>query len=301
MKCLALEESVQKLVECLKALPNFSKQILLLPMQNGVKSINIVEKEVKNIPNFTVLGGIVAYGVLWKDKACFHRSTEGYVYLEKPKATNEIFTEFVTALQKCCEVRATDKIGEIMYGKLIVNLINSVNALSDITVGHMLDDPYYRRIWGAAITEAISVFTKSGVPFASVMDLPIKRFPSLLGSSILWTLFKLVRKQDKTGYSSMAQDLQKNRATEIDFINGEVTDVAAANGLSAPINTKIIKLIKMMEENNSAGKKRTLRIPTSGKELAQQIGIPPKGLFCVDNIIVGTLLVVVYACYRMWF
>ena len=45
----------------------------------------------------------------------------------------------------------------------------------------------------------------------------------------------------------MWQDLELKRKTEIDFLNGEIIQLAKNCGVSAPWNEKIVNLIKLAE------------------------------------------------------
>ena len=57
-------------------------------------------------------------------------------------------------------------------------------------------------------------------------------------------------KIDAEARSSMWEDLQAGRRTEIDYINGAVVALATQHGLEAPINRKIIELIQAAENQN---------------------------------------------------
>lgn len=83
-------------------------------------------------PSNSLVGGIVTFGVLWRDLATFHQSTDGPIYLEKPKNGDKIFEQFVEALSTAFPVITSPDIRGIMYGKLLVNLVNAVNALSGL-------------------------------------------------------------------------------------------------------------------------------------------------------------------------
>ena len=47
--------------------------------------------------------------------------------------------------------------------------------------------------------------------------------------------------------SSTAQDLAKNKATEIDFLNGKIVEKAKKYNINAPINEMLYSIIKMRE------------------------------------------------------
>jgi len=45
----------------------------------------------------------------------------------------------------------------------------------------------------------------------------------------------------------MADDLAKGRKTEVDWINGEVLRLAAAQGKPAPVNRRLVELVREAE------------------------------------------------------
>ena len=50
--------------------------------------------------------------------------------------------------------------------------------------------------------------------------------------------------------TSMWQSLSRGKSTEIDYINGEIVNLARKNNLKAPINTKLVELIKEAERKH---------------------------------------------------
>jgi 2-dehydropantoate 2-reductase len=72
---------------------------------------------------------------------------------------------------------------------------------------------------------------------------------------------------DPQARSSMWQDLQQGRKTEIDYINGEIVALAKKNRLYAPINSEITDLIKEVETQGGGSPK----MPAI--EMAKRLGI----------------------------
>jgi len=54
-------------------------------------------------------------------------------------------------------------------------------------------------------------------------------------------------KIDAKARSSMSDDLAQGRTTEVDYINGELVALADRLGIEAPINRKIVELIREAE------------------------------------------------------
>ncbi len=66
-------------------------------------------------------------------------------------------------------------------------------------------------------------------------------------------------RMDPTARSSMWEDLQAGRRTEVDYLNGAVVALAEKAGLDAPANRRIVALVHDAEQGRAAGMK--------GKEL----------------------------------
>jgi len=302
MKCLVLEESVHNLVECVNLLGKPKKRIILVGLQNGVKSLEMIKLSLgDHADSFIVVGGIVGFGVRWRDNATFQQTTEYALYFEKPTNISEDeqinFDVFVHAIRSTgfdVIVKNYENMREIMYGKLLVNLINAINAFSGVNVGTMLDDKYYRLIWGACIREGLEIYDREGIVPANTLKLPIRFLPIFLGSNIIFYFVAKFQKQERDGYSSMAQDIQKGRKTEINFLNGELVDLAEKSGISAPLNEKIIKVIKNVEKQGFQNTK-------SGKEWAKELGVPIPGFFSVDTFIILGFIAVLVFVFRFWF
>ena len=54
-------------------------------------------------------------------------------------------------------------------------------------------------------------------------------------------------KVDPEARSSMWEDLQRGRPTEVDWLNGEIVDLARKVGVDAPLNARIVALVHEAE------------------------------------------------------
>jgi 2-dehydropantoate 2-reductase len=64
-------------------------------------------------------------------------------------------------------------------------------------------------------------------------------------------------KIDPEARSSMWQDLQRGRRTEIDYLQGLITEIADRRGLKAPLSRHIVALIKRAEASGRGSPKLT--------------------------------------------
>ena len=72
----------------------------------------------------------------------------------------------------------------------------------------------------------------------ALLRLPDPIFDALLGRTM---------KIDPEARSSMWEDLQRGRRTEIDYLQGVITEIAERRGLDAPLSRRIVELIRRAE------------------------------------------------------
>ena len=72
----------------------------------------------------------------------------------------------------------------------------------------------------------------------SLLRLPDAAFEILLGRTM---------KIDPEARSSMAEDLQRGRRTEVDYLQGVIVELAERHGLQVPLSRRIVGLIKRAE------------------------------------------------------
>ena len=56
-----------------------------------------------------------------------------------------------------------------------------------------------------------------------------------------------------TGKTSMLQDAEAGRKTEVEIFSGKVVSLAAAYGLTAPVNETVQRIIAVIESRSGAG------------------------------------------------
>jgi 2-dehydropantoate 2-reductase len=137
----------------------------------------------------------------------------------------------------------------VMWGKLVFNLNNAINALSGLTILEELKQRDYRRVFAAAIIEMLDLLDLAGIEPARIGRFGPRQLVHVIGSPdfIFNKLFLRVQKIDPKGRGSMADDFAAGRPTEIDYLNGEVVRLAERLGRKAPVNAAITALVKQHE------------------------------------------------------
>jgi 2-dehydropantoate 2-reductase len=131
----------------------------------------------------------------------------------------------------------------VQWGKLLVNLNNALNTLYGGTLRSGLMQRDYRRVLSAQMSEAIGIIHGAGEMTASFgkaspeQTLKILKLPNWLFSIVMNFILKI----DESARSSMLDDLEMGRESEIDYLQGTITQLAKDTGQAAPINEAVYK------------------------------------------------------------
>ena len=68
-------------------------------------------------------------------------------------------------------------------------------------------------------------------------------------------LLESARKAGSAGEPSFGQDVRKGRRTEIDYLNGYVSDMGRRSGVPTPFNDKIVEIVHDLGINFTGAKK----------------------------------------------
>lgn len=143
-----------------------------------------------------------------------------------------------------------DNITGVQWGKLLVNLNNALVALSNLPLREQLSQRPWRALFADQWREALRVVKAEGIDPVSTTPLPasltpfILKLPDALFQRIAASMVKI----DPTARSSMWEDLQRGRRTEIDHLQGLIVTLAERHGLQAPLAARIVKLIRSAEQ-----------------------------------------------------
>ena len=212
---------------------------LVVSLQNGIDN---TARIAAIAPSMKTLAGMVGYTVVQPAPCHAHRATGGRLYLRR----NTVTREMALLLNACgLATELADDMQSVQWGKLLLNLNNPVNALSDLPLRAQLLDRDYRRVLADLQEEALAVMQGAGIRPARIAAVAPRWMPGLLRLPN-W-LFRLMASRllriDAQARSSMWDDLQQGRLTEIDDLCGAVVRLAAQTGTRAPRNAAMCKLV----------------------------------------------------------
>jgi 2-dehydropantoate 2-reductase len=216
---------------------------VVISFQNGVSNAEVVKAV---LPKLQVLQGMIPYNVVRLGPGRWHRATWGELMAERSPATEELARRIG---DRPGRLLLSDDMRSVLWGKLLFNLNNAINALSGTTILKELNQRDYRRVMAAAIVETLSLLKEAGIEPAKIGQVPPTLLPHAIAAPdfIFRNLFLRIQKIDPKARGSMADDFDARRPTEIDYLNGEVVRLAQSLGRDAPVNRAIVELVKQRE------------------------------------------------------
>lgn len=219
----------------------------VVSFQNGVSNAARLRPL---LPGRAVIAGMVPFNVAQRGPAHYHRGTAGGLVAADDAALRPFLAAFEAA---GLPITLSPNIDGVMWGKLLVNLNNAINALSGVSLAKQLVQRDFRRCWALAMDEGIGLVKRAGITPIDPLPLPLKwmpllmRLPDKLYRKVMARQGGGKAKVDPHARSSMADDLAQGRATEVDWINGEVVRLAERLGRKAPVNARLVDLVKAAE------------------------------------------------------
>jgi 2-dehydropantoate 2-reductase len=190
----------------------------------------------------------VPFNVIAMGDGRFHRATSGDIVIEQDNAgtAKKLSAPGLT-------MRSSTDIVGVQWGKLLVNLNNALNALADLPLRRQLAQRAWRQLFADQMAEGLAALRAEGIRPVSSTPIPANWTPALLRlpDAVFEIMLGRTMKIDPEARSSMWEDLQRGRRTEIDYLQGVITGIADRHGLQVPLSRRIIELIKHAE---AAGK-----------------------------------------------
>jgi 2-dehydropantoate 2-reductase len=132
---------------------------------------------------------------------------------------------------------ATDRVLAALWEKVLYSAaLNPLGALRGLTYGELAADPDARAVMDRVIAEAFAVARAEGVALA---------WPD--ADAYRATFYARLVPATAAHRSSMLQDIERGRTTEVDAINGAVAARGATLGVPAPANEALTHCIHARE------------------------------------------------------
>jgi len=205
----------------------------VLTLQNGMGNADILSEFIE--PE-RVLAGTTSHGATMLGPGSIRHAGIGattigaWAETEQGRERARQLSDFFTKIG--IETEAVSDVRSVLWNKLLINIgINAITALTAIKNGQILDLEITRKLSRNAVAEAIKI--------AGEMNIKVR-------ADAVDHVYA-VAQATAVNRSSMGQDVDNKRQTEIGTINGFIVREANRLGLKAPVNETLTALVETLE------------------------------------------------------
>ncbi len=217
----------------------------VISFQNGITN---AERLRAKLPECKVLSGMIPFNVLQRSPGHFHHGTEGTLKVAADPGIELALARFERV---GLTIEERDDMQAVLWSKLLLNLNNPINALSGLPLKDELEQRDYRRCLAMAQEETLTLLEKSGIHTVKLTPLPMEALPYVMRAPN-WLFTRIAKRMitiDPLARSSMWEDIEAGRPTEVDYLNGEVVALATSLHTRAPVNQALTQLIHQCEQD----------------------------------------------------
>src|SRR5882724_7200241 len=210
-----------------------SKDAVIVSMQNGVDNAEQIETAsgLKALPAAVYVAASVPVPGTVK-----HVGRGDLVLGPKNISTERVAEVFLRAGVPC---KISDNLAGELWTKLVWNCaLNAISALGKATYGDILASAGAKKLVEEVVYEVLAVAKAAGISLPAFADPQVA----------IATAYKIAEQMAATR-SSTAQDMMRNKKTEIDSLNGFVVRRARELNIPTPVNHALFTLVKLAESH----------------------------------------------------
>ena len=243
----------QQNAEVVQMLKNYlASDGVLVTFQNGLPEVGIADI----LGEERVLGCTVAWGATMKEPGVCELTSEPDALSFSLGAISETKNKHFAQIKKLLEMMGTVDVEENFLGtrwsKLLINAaFSGMSAVLGCTFGEAAKPRESRRIVQALIKECIDVCKVGGIRIEPVQGKDIVKlldYTNPLKRAFSFFIIPIAIRKHAKLKASMLQDLEKGKLTEVDAINGAVSDYGRKVGYPTPMNDRVVEIIHKIEQ-----------------------------------------------------
>jgi len=225
------------------------KDVTVLTVQNGVRAEEILAEF---IPREKIMGSVVLFGATYLEPGKVLHNFEGDWLMGRAFAANDEEMESIArALGGVFSVSVTDKIREMKWLKLFLNLNNCLPALTGESMQETFSHLDICQLGIRLLGEALMVVDKAGIELKPSPSFPVEKLRALTSMPLeeAGRIFSqtMTNLSQEPLYGSILQSIQRGRPSEIDYFNGEIVHLGGKIGVPAPLNEKLVGMVHNVE------------------------------------------------------
>ena len=228
-----------------------SEDGVLVTFQNGLPEMQIAGI----LGEEHVLGCTVAWGATMQTPGVCELTSEPDALSFSLGSISSNRSKHFDKVKELLELMGTVDVEENFIGtrwsKLLINAaFSGMSAVLGCTFGEAAGPKESRRIVQALIKECIDVCAAGGIRIEPVQGKDIVKLLDYKGpvkKALSFFIIPLAIRKHARLKASMLQDLEKGKLTEVDAINGAVSDYGRKVGVPTPMNDKVVEIIHGIE------------------------------------------------------
>ena len=225
---------------------------VLVTFQNGLPEMQIAEV----LGEERVLGSTVAWGATLQSPGVCELTSEPDALSFSLGAISEKRSKHFAKVKELLELMGTVDVEENFLGtrwsKLLINAaFSGMSAVLGCTFGEAAGPKESRKVVQAIIKECIDVCQKGGIRIEPVQGKDIVKllnYTNPLKKAFSFFIIPIAIRKHAKLKASMLQDLEKGKLTEVDAINGAVSEYGRKVGFPTPVNDKVVEIIHKIEK-----------------------------------------------------
>ena len=225
---------------------------VLVTFQNGLPEVGIADI----LGEERVLGCTVAWGATMKEPGMCELTSEPDALSFSLGAISEKKSKHFAKVKELLEMMGMVDVEENFLGtrwsKLLINsAFSGMSAVLGCTFGEAAKPRESRRIVQALIKECIDVCKVGGIRIEPVQGKDIVKlldYTNPLKRAFSFFIIPIAIRKHAKLKASMLQDLEKGKLTEVDAINGAVSDYGRKVGCPTPMNDRVVDIIHKIEQ-----------------------------------------------------
>ena len=265
-----LAVKTQDVEEACRAIKPFVRDSVVVTMQNGVKSDEIAADV---LGREKIVSAVVMYGATYLEPGRVTYNFPGGLVIGKAFKSDkggrhrpeELVRDILTS---AFHVHLSDDIHGTHWTKLILNLNNALAGTLGMSLQDVFADPALCRLGVMLMKEAHEVMELAGIKLMPLPELPVEKLMALLAappevsSGIYGNIMRGLCMEPLPG--SVLQSVRRGKATEVDYLNGEIAVLGLRHRCPTPLNYKVTKLVKDVESTGRFMDKQELMAAFKG-------------------------------------
>ena len=224
---------------------------VVVTFQNGLPEVQIADI----LGEERVLGCTVAWGATMQGPGVCELTSEPDALSFSLGAITEKRSKHFDRVKELLTLMGTVEVEDNFLGtrwsKLLINAaFSGMSAVLGCTFGEAAGDRQSRRVMQALIKECIDVCAQGGIRIEPVQGKDIVKlldYHNPVKKAIAFLIIPIAIRKHAKLKASMLQDLEKGKLTEVDAINGAVSDFGRKVHCPTPANDRVVEIIHRIE------------------------------------------------------